>query len=196
MIDRRWKRWVMPAALPAVVIAGWYGWGSWRQWRDRTAVRLGKTVVVERFDAPTGAGWQLMAQHQWMRVAKRHDQLCLDIVAPVPGADASGHCGFDPRLPMSDYWAERDLAEGAPSVYYWGPTPDDVAKVRLSGTGLPTYVVPTRPLPRGHGLPQGRYFLVDADPTGRISGYGTSDSRFWTVRWLDATGRQVPFRPF
>lgn len=204
MSKRRWRLWIALAGVPVVVAAGVYGMKSWGEWRARTAERMGAPVVVERFTAPDARTWELVAQHQWMRMTNPHDHLCLDVVPPGFTAGAMGNCGFDPRLPMSDYWAANLLAPVTPSappphrapVYYWGPTPDDVVKVRLSGTGLPTYDVPTKPLPTGHGIAPGRYFLADVDPTGRISGYAVVGGRYWTVRWLDAAGRPVPFRPF
>lgn len=210
MSGRRWRRWaVVTAVVPAAVVAGGYGARTWADWRNRTAVRMGEPVAAERFTAPDARTWELVAQHQWMRMTKPHDHLCLDLVPPGFAPGAIGGCGFDPRMPMSDYWASRALdpatfaaspdrlaPDRSAPVYYWGPTPDNVVKVRLSGSGLPTYEVPTRPLPAGHGIAPGRYFLVDADPAGRISGYAVAAGKYWTVRWLDVAGRPVPFRPF
>ncbi|WP_146059104.1 hypothetical protein [Actinomadura rubteroloni] len=58
--------------------------------------------------------------------------------------------------------------------------------------------VATRALPKLHGIPAGRYFVINADPTGSITADAdtTGPGNWWSVTPLDASGRPVPFTPF
>ncbi|MGI8336708.1 hypothetical protein ACRYCC_42760 [Actinomadura scrupuli] len=60
--------------------------------------------------------------------------------------------------------------------------------------------MPTAPLPRLPGIPAGRYFIADVDPTGQLTARSvTALSQgwgWWTVTPLDSHGHPVTFTAF
>jgi hypothetical protein len=59
--------------------------------------------------------------------------------------------------------------------------------VRLTAPGHRPLLVRTAPLPAGHGLPAGRFFIIRSPSSVWVS---------WWVTPLDAAGRRVAFREF
>jgi hypothetical protein len=124
-----------------------------------------------------GQRWQLVAWNQG-------HQLSLDLESPS-GHSYSGQDGFAASHDYRYYWGEG-LGPGN-STFYYGPVPGSAVMVRLTAPGHRPLLVRTAPLPAGHGLPAGRFFIVQ--PPGGVS-------LSWTVTPLDAAGHQVAFRDF
>jgi hypothetical protein len=135
-----------------------------------------KTVLAHGH-LSSGLGWQLVAFEQG-----RH--LGLDLESPS-GYGYSGQVGFAASRDYSYYWGEG-LGPGN-SFFYYGPVPSSAVMVRLSNPGHQPLLVRTAPLPTGHSLPAGRFFVIQPPGTSTLS---------WAVTPLDAAGHRVAFSSF
>jgi hypothetical protein len=147
-----------------------------RSGHDAPARAEDKTVL-ERGRLPNGPRWQLVAFMQGR-------QLGLDLESPS-GYSYSGQVSFAANRDYSYYWGEG-LGPGN-SVFYYGPLPEAAVMVRLSSPGHRPVLVRTAPLPNGHSLPHGRFFVVRPPGTSTLS---------WAVTPLDAAGQKVAFTAF
>jgi hypothetical protein len=135
-----------------------------------------KTVLV-RGQLPGGGGWQLAA---WVQ----DRQLGMDMEEPSGHRD-SGQVSFTATRDYSYHWAEG-LGPGD-SIFYYGPVPPAAVSVRLTAPGQQSLLVRTALLPAGHGLPRGRFFVIQPPGPVTVS---------WTVVPLDAGGQRVAFTRF
>jgi hypothetical protein len=108
--------------------------------------------------------------------------------ATEPSQDAQGGaCGFA-RTPTYPHFF--DSGPGPAGGYYnMGPLPSDAVQIRVSTT----VILPTERLPRGVGLPAGRYWVQIIPAAGAGLGDGTDLN---TPQPLNAAGQPVPFRKF
>lgn len=145
----------------------------------RTALRSGDPdkIVLAHGRMAGGQRWKLVAFEQ-------DHQLGLDLDSPA-GYNYSGQISFAASRDYRYYWGEG-LGPGN-STFYYGPVPGSAVMVRLTAPGHRPLHVRTAPLPTGHGLPAGRFFIVQ--PPGGVS-------LNWTVTPLDAAGQRVAFRDF
>jgi len=135
-----------------------------------------KTVLVHGH-LPDGRHWQLAAFEQGR-------QLGMEIEEPSGHSD-SGQVGFAASRDYNYYWGEG-LGPGS-SIFYYRPVPPAAVSVRLTAPGWRPRLVRTAPLPGGHGLPRGRFFVVQSPSPATVS---------WTVVPLDAAGHPVAFAAF
>jgi hypothetical protein len=145
--------------------------------RQQATDRSQDRTVLTRGRAASGLRWQLVGWDQ-------DHQLSLDLESPS-GYGYSGQVGFAASRDYRYYWGEG-LGPGN-STFYYGPVPGSAVMVRLTAPGHRALLVRTAPLPAGHSLPAGRFFIVQ--PPGDVS-------LNWTVTPLDAAGHKVAFRDF
>ena len=173
------------AAVAATVLGGCLllaaaGCGTARPALSRQHVAADRSqhkTVLAHGHLASGLGWQLVAFEQG-----RH--LGLDLESPS-GHSYSGQVGFAASHDYSYYWGEG-LGPGS-AVFYYGPVPRSAVMVRLSTPGHRPLLVRTAPLPTGHNLPAGRFFIIRSPGTIRLS---------WAVTPLDAAGHRVAFSSF
>ena len=134
-------------------------------------------TVLARGQAAGGLRWRLVAWEQG-------HQLGMGLQSPS-GHGYSGQVSFAASRDYSYYWGDG-LGPGN-SIYYYGPVPRSAVMVRLTAPGHRPLLVRTAPLPAGHGLPAGRFFIIQ--PPGSVS-------LTWSVTPLDAAGHRVAFRDF
>ncbi|WP_043262623.1 hypothetical protein [Streptomyces sp. CT34] len=122
-----------------------------------------------------GARWGLWAWEQGK-------QLCMALSGPdryAEQATSSAGCGFDNEHPGSGYYTGGRAPGGKPGKYVsYGPLPTRAVRIRAHGA-----LLPTKPLPRSHGLPAGRYWISFASGGDR-------------PQPLDASDKPVPFQAF
>lgn len=141
-------------------------------------------TVLQRF-VTDGVHWQLDA------FSDANGSFCMGIDGPR-GPDHSAHlswsnaaCTFD-HSDAGGYFGGGQ-APGPGAFVAYGPLPDDAVGVRVSTK----QVVPSRPLPTGHGLPRGRYWISYEPAAWPGKGAKSVDPQP-----LDASGRNVPFKKF
>lgn len=131
-----------------------------------------------------GVSWRLDAREQ-------HGHLCLSVDSPKGPSDTqhgfAGACVFEyAPTKASDFWA-GGLGPDRSYVNF-GPVPSNAVAIRIATNQL----VPTYPLPAGHGLPHAR-FWIDFEPGGRPSPTQGTTAR---PQPLDSKGRSVAFQPY
>lgn len=166
-------------ALGCCVLVAAAGCGAAATRADGRAAPAHREVktVLRRGHLPDGRQWQLAAWEQ-------DRQLGLEMEEPSGHSD-SGQVSFAAGQDYSYHWGEG-LGPGD-SIFYYGPVPSAAVSVRLTAPGQSSLLVPTAPLPGGHGLPRGRFFVVQPPGPVTVS---------WTVVPLDAAGHTVAFTPF
>jgi hypothetical protein len=138
-----------------------------------------------------GVAWQLFA---WEHKSK----LCMEL---LPGGADPGHpsakpswpaaggggCAFDTADQGSGYYAGS--TGPAESSFSYGPLPARATQIRTATHEI----LVSRPLPRGKGLPSGRYWihLMPAGWPSKAEGTALD-----TPQPLDASGKKVPFTAF
>lgn len=139
-----------------------------------------------------GVGWQLVAWEQRSR-------LCMELLPagaspdrPVSAepswpAAGGGGCAFDAKDPSSGYYASATGPAG--SGFSYGPLPDRATRIRTAAHET----LATSPLPRGKGLPSGRYW-VHLMPAGWPT--AAQGAALDMPQPLDARGADVAFRSF
>jgi hypothetical protein len=143
----------------------------------QATVRHQDRTVLARGQAVSGLRWQLVAWDQDHRLG-------LDLES-LSGHSYSGQVGFAASHDYSYYWGEG-LGPGN-STFYYGPVPGSAVMVRLTAPGHRPLLIRTVPLPAGHRLPAGRFFVIQPPGTSWLN---------WSVTPLDAAGQQVAFRDF
>ena len=138
-----------------------------------------------------------ITDHVWWGVWawEQGGSLCMEIAgrpgpnaASEPSQDArGGACGFA-RTPTYPHFI--DSGPGPAGGYYnMGPLPSDAVQIRVSTK----VVLPTEPLPRGVGLPAGRYWVQILPAAGLPASDGAP---LKTPQPLNASGQPVPFKKF
>ncbi|MFJ2958882.1 hypothetical protein OG896_32135 [Streptomyces sp. NBC_00669] len=149
--------------------------------------RVGDHYTVLQRYVTGGVHWQLDAYID----ADQDGSFCMslddsrgpDHSATLPWAN--GACGFDGSDSGGYYGGGQ--APGRNAFASYGPVPDAAVGVRVSTEE----VVPTHPLPKGHGLPDGRYWVVYQPASWPGKGARSVDPQP-----LDASGRKVAFTTF
>lgn len=147
--------------------------------------RVGDHYTVLARYVTGGVHWQLDAFRD------ANGSFCMGISGPkgpdfIPKLDrANAACGFDGSDSGGYYGGGQ--APGRDASISYGPVPDTAAGVRVSTRE----VVPTHPLPKGHGLPGGRYW-VSYEPAS----WPGRGARSVTPQPLDAAGDKVAFTTF
>lgn len=121
-----------------------------------------------------GTRWGLWAWEQDKR-------LCMALSGPdrySAKAATNGGCGFDGHASGGYYMGGRAPGGKAGTYVGYGPLPTRAVRIRAHGD-----VMATKPLPVGHGLPVGRYWISFAQGGGN-------------PQPLDARGNPVPFQAF
>ena len=136
-------------------------------------------------------------RHVWWGVWAWEDgagHLCLTMAGrggpdatPKPRDADGGACGFARTPSYSHFY---DSGPGPAGSYYnMGPVPRAATRIKVASRET----LPTSPLPRGVGLPAGRYWVEILPASGLPSADGTS---LRTLQPLDAAGQPVAFRAF
>lgn len=139
-----------------------------------------------------GMSWQLFAWEQ-------ESKLCMALLPggtdpdhlptdkPSWPAAGGGGCAFDTRQPGSDHYVSSTGPAG--SGFSYGPLPSQATQIKTATHEI----LVTRPLPRGKGLPSGRYWihLMPAGWPSKAEGTALD-----APQPLDAQGKKVPFKAF
>jgi hypothetical protein len=106
-----------------------------------------------------------------------------DFSANISWVNAS--CGFDNS--RSGGYFGGGSAPGHNTYVSYGPLPDKAVAVRVSTKE----VIPTHPLPKGHDLPDGRYWISYEAP-----GWPGKGAKPMGPQPLDSSGHKVAFEKF
>ncbi len=136
-----------------------------------------------------GVQWELQA-------SMSNGKLCMQLTGPAGQNDPvnstagyPGQCQFDRTCQLCSFTG-GGIGPADSSVAY-GPLPVDATQIRVATHE----VLPTFPLPKGHGLPSGRYW-VDIRPTNWPTASPGDGTRLATPQPLDAQGHLVKFANF
>jgi hypothetical protein len=147
----------------------------------------GYTVLTRA--VTNGIHWQLDAEPD-------SSGLCMRVDSPKgPDVDVSwgsGGCGFNADPPDGSYYLTGPVPGSAGADTPWltfGPLPSNATAIRIATH----QVVKTYPFPRGHGLPDGRFWLFVRPPGWPTKSEGTLLD---TPQPLDRAGRPVSFKRF
>ncbi|WP_146088376.1 hypothetical protein [Actinacidiphila yanglinensis] len=147
--------------------------------------RVGDHYTVLATYVTGGVHWQLDAFRD------ANGSFCMGINGPK-GPDATANipwvnaaCGFDDS-DSGGYYGGGD-APGKNAFVSYGPLPGKAVGVRVSTKE----VVPTKPLPKGHDLPDGRYWIFYQPASWPGKG-----AKAVEPQPLDASGRKVAFKKF
>lgn len=142
---------------------------------DGTSEPSSRTVPVRLAAGTTnGARWGLWAWEQ-------DKQLCMALAGPnrySARATTNGGCGFNNQRSGGYYMGGRAPGGKLGAYVDYGPLPSRAVRIRAHGK-----IIDTKPLPTGHGLPRGRYWISFATGPGN-------------PQPLDARGKPVPFQAF
>ena len=128
--------------------------------------------------------WEGGAGHLCMAMAGRDGP---NAAHPPPQDAAGGACGFA-RTPSYPHFVDSGRGP-AGSGFSMGPLPPDATQIRVAAKEI----LPTEPLPRGVGLPPGRYWVEIVPAAGRPS----ADGRVLdTPQPLNAAAQPVAFKKF
>ncbi|SEG82559.1 hypothetical protein SAMN05216223_113164 [Actinacidiphila yanglinensis] len=149
--------------------------------------RVGNHYTVLQRSVANGVHWQLDAYVD----VDGDGSFCMGLDGPkgpdhsatLPWANAA--CGFD-NSDSGGYYG-GGMAPGRNASISYGPVPDAAAAVRVSTKE----VVPTHPFPKGHGLPDGRYWVIYEPASWPGKGDKSVDPQP-----LDASGNKVAFKNF
>ncbi|POM24914.1 hypothetical protein BTM25_35530 [Actinomadura rubteroloni] len=180
------------AVVAGACVAGG-GLVKYDDWRNEHKITVGNPVTLTGGTAAGGQSWTLQAGVERNRFLRHQERLCLSLMAGR--RQTGGGCEYDAR-PSGSFW---DFSQGPGSSFFLlGPVPANATSVRIVYPHRVDRTVTTRPLPALHGVPTGRYFVIDADPTGSIAADGDGAGRgdWWTVTPLDSSGHAVPFTVF